>query len=72
MKKLLLIFGATCLILGVLFLLFGAFSRFGYYHVLDGSSELYNRLHDRMVLGFAAGPVLAALGGVCLIFRARM
>ena len=72
MKKLLLIIGIACLTLGALLLLFGAFSRFGYYHVLDGSADLYNRLHSRMVLGFSAGPVLAALGGVCLIFRARI
>ncbi len=71
MKKLLLIVGIASLILCVLFLLFGAFCRFGYYHVMDGSHELYVRLHSRMILGFAAGAAFAALGAVCLFLRGR-
>ncbi|MBO7703851.1 MAG: hypothetical protein J6S26_05335 [Solobacterium sp.] len=72
MKKLLLIAGIVLLTAGVLFLLFGLFSRFGYYHVLDGSNALYSRLHRRMVIGFTAGSVLGVIGAVCLIIQAKL
>ena len=71
MKRLLLIVGIACLIAGVLSLLIGAFNRFGYYSVLDGSSELYARLHQWMIIGFTAGIVLVVIGAACLIIRAK-
>ncbi len=71
MKKLLLIAGIVSLSVGVLSLLFAVLSGFGYYHVLDGSSELYASLHRRMIVFGVIGLVLAAVGAVCLIVRSR-
>lgn len=72
MKKLLLIIGIVSLIACVLSLLLAALSLHGYYHVLDGSSELYVRLHRRMILFFIIGLVLAVIGIVCLIIRSKI
>jgi len=72
MKKLLLIVGVICLIACVLSLLFAAFSWFGYYHVLDGSAELYISLHQRMIIFFVIGIVLAAIGTASLIIRSKI
>ena len=71
MKKTLLIFGIVCLVIGGLALAFGLFSRFGYYHVLDGSSELYMRLHKRMIIGYIVAAVFAVSGAICLFIRSK-
>ena len=72
MKKLLLIVGIVSVVVCVLFLLYAALNLFGYYNVLDGSPELYRRLHQRMTLFFAAGFVLAAIGAACFIIRSKI
>ena len=72
MKTALLIVGIIVLAVGVLSLLFAAFSRYLYYHTLDGSSELYTRLHQRMIVSFVIGLVLAAIGAACIIIRIRL
>ena len=72
MKKLLLIIGIVILVVCVLFLLFAALNLFGYYHVLDGSPALYDRLHRRMIVFSASGVALAVIGAVCLIVRSRI
>ena len=72
MKKLLLIAGIMCLIVCVLSLLISALSWFGYYHVLDGSAELYFRLHRRMIIFLVIGLTLAVAGTGSLILRAKL
>ena len=72
MKKLLLIIGIILIAAGILCLLFALLSRFGYYHMLDGSNELYQRLHRRMVVFTVTGAVLAAAGTVCIVVRSRL
>lgn len=71
MKKLLLIIGIMSLIASVLSLLFAAFNYFGYYHLLDGSADLYVRLHQRMIAFFIIGIVLAIIGIICIIIRLK-
>ena len=71
MKKRLLIIGVVCLIVCVLALAYAALNWFGYYHVMDGSAELYHRLHQRAFLFFGIGIALAAIGTGCLIVRAK-
>lgn len=71
MKKWLLIAGIALLAACVLSLIFAAVNRFGYYHVMDGSTELYARLRSRMDLFFTAGVLCAALGGICMFFWAK-
>ena len=72
MKKLLLIIGSILIAAGILCLLFALLSRFGYYHTLDGSNELYQRLHRRMVVFTVTGAVLAAAGTACIVVRSRL
>lgn len=72
MKKLLLVVGAVSMIACVIFLLLALLNLLGYYHVLDGSAELYNKLHRRMIACFASGAVFAAIGAVCIIVRAKI
>lgn len=72
MKKLLLIIGIALIAAGVLALLFAWLNRFGYYNLLDGSSEQYAALRRRMNISFIAGLVLASLGAVCLLIRTRL
>ena len=72
MKKLLLIAGIIVLIACALSLAFAVLNLFGYHHVLDGSPELYDRLHQRMTAFFIAGAVLAAVGTVCIILHFKI
>lgn len=69
MKKTLLIIGIICIIVCVLSLLFAALNRFGYYHLLDGSSEHYTQMKRKMVIFLIIGFVLAVIGIVCIIIR---
>ena len=72
MKKMLLIVGIILIIACVLSLLYAALNLFVYYHVLDGSGELYSRLHQRMIIFGLIGIVLAVLGTLCFIFRSKL
>ena len=72
MKRLLLIIGIISLTACVLSLLFSGLSWFGYYHVLDGSADLYISLHQRMIIFFVIGIVLAAIGTASLIIRSKI
>ncbi len=70
MKKALLIIGIAAITAGVLSLIFALLNLYGYYHVMDGSAALYDRLHRRMILAFIIGAVLAGIGIICIIMRA--
>ena len=72
MKKLLLIAGVVLIIVCVLSLLYSFLNLFGYYNVLDGSPELYTKMHSRMIVFFAVGIVLALLGTACIVIKSRM
>ena len=72
MKKLLFIVGFIGLITGVLSLLLSAFFRHGYYNVLDGSGDLYASLHQRMIVFFVVGVILAAVGIASMVIRAKL
>lgn len=72
MKKLLLVVGVVCLAACVLFLLAAVLHLLGYYGVHDGSPELYDRMHQRMIVCFLTGVVLAAAGAICMIVRAKL
>ena len=72
MRKLMLILGVILVIAAVVALAYAALSLFGYYHVLDGSSALYSRLHSRAILFFIVGGVLLAIGIVSFIVRGRL
>ena len=72
MKKMLWIVGIVMIAAAVVFILLAVLHLVGYYNVLDGSAELYDRLHARMICFYAVGGVLAAVGAVCLIVRRRM
>ncbi|MBE6657696.1 MAG: hypothetical protein E7604_04540 [Ruminococcaceae bacterium] len=72
MNKLLFIAGITGLIAGALSLLLSAFFRHGYYHVLDGSADLYMSLHQRMIVFLVIGIVLAAVGIASMVIRAKL
>ena len=72
MKKLLFIVGFIGLITGALSLLLSAFFRHGYYNVLDGSGDLYASLHQRMIVCFVVGVILAAVGIASMVIRAKL
>ena len=72
MKKRLLIIGIIVILAGVIAVLISALSRYGYYHVLDGSSDLYVRLYRRMYICLASGIVLVTIGTVCIIIRTKI
>ena len=71
MKKMLLIAGIILIVASVLSLLYAALNLFGYYHVLDGSADLYRSIHWRMITFGLSGIVLAVLGTVCFIIRLK-
>ena len=72
MKKMLLTVGIILIIACVLSLLYAALNLFVYYHALDGSAELYSRLHQRMITFGIIGIVIAVLGTLCFIFRSKL
>ena len=72
MKKLLQIAGIVLVIACVFSLLYGLLNWHGYYHLLDGSADLYTSMHRRMILGFTVGVVLAAAAIVCFVLRSKM
>ncbi|MBR0159334.1 MAG: hypothetical protein IJM24_09685 [Clostridia bacterium] len=72
MKVFLLIIGIVCITGCVLSFLMSAFSQYSYKHVLDGSAELYARLHRRAVIFLISGIALTILGAACLVIRVKM
>lgn len=72
MKKTLLVAGIVICSACIICLGIALFSRYAYYHVLDGSGELYDRLHQRMVVFAIAGAVCAVMGTMCLVIRSKM
>ncbi len=72
MKKLLFIIGIASIVACVLSVLYAAFSLYGYYHVLDGSAELYSRLHLRMILFFIFGAAFAVITAVSFLIRTKL
>ena len=64
--------GIVIIIAGIICLLAAALQFYGYYHVLDGSAELYHRLHRRAVVFAAAGLVLTAAGAACVMLRPKL
>ena len=72
MKKVLLITGILFIVLCVIFLLAAVFYLYAYRHTLDGSAELYIRLHGRAILFFIIGISLAAIGAVCVFVHSRL
>lgn len=69
MKEILLIVGIVSIILCVLSLLFAGLNWFGYYNLLDGTSEQYARLRRRKIIFMIIGIVLAVIGIASLIVR---
>ena len=72
MKKALLILGIILMIACVLSLLYGMFNLYGYYHVMDGSQELYRRLQARMITFQIIGTVFGFISIACLLIRSKM
>ena len=72
MKNFLLIAGIVIAVACVLCLLYGALNYYGYRHVLDGSAELYDRLHRKAVICFAGGAVMGVISAVCFVIRSKM
>ena len=72
MKKLMLIVGIVTIAAGVILIAFAALNLMGYYRVLDGSAELYAKLHQRATVCFAVGAALAAIGAVCIFMKHRI
>ena len=71
MKKVLLTVGILSFVACVIFLFFAGLYMFGYYHVVDGTTGLYNRLHQKMIIYCAVGIVTAVIGAMCFIIRSK-
>ena len=72
MKKTVFVIGIVIIAACVLALLYAGLNLFGYYRVLDGSAELYQRLHHRAVLSALIGAVLGIIGIACIVIRSRI
>ena len=69
LKKLLLIAGIIIIVACVICLAMAALNYFVYHRVLDGSPELYDRLHRRMIAFMVSGLILAIPGAASFIIR---
>lgn len=72
MKKLLLIVGIVSVVACVIFLAFALLNLTVYNNLYDGAAELYDRLHQRMIVNFIIGILLAIIGAVCFIIRSKI
>ena len=72
MKKVIFVIGIVIIVACVLALLYAGLNYYGYYHVLDGSTQLYQRLHHRAVLSALIAAVLGIIGIACIIIRSRL
>ena len=72
MKKLLLIIGIVLFIACGVFLLLAALKLSGYNNVMDGSPELYDKLHREIILNLIIGIVAGLIAAVCMILRAKI
>ncbi len=72
MKKALLIIGIVIIVACVISLILALFFRYSFFHVLDGTTALYSRLHRRMIMAFITAGVFAVIAVVCFIARAKM
>ena len=72
MRVFFLVAAIVCIVLSVLSLLLAVLNLFGYYNVLDGSSELYSTMRLRAVIFFIAGAVLQVVSAVFFIIRANI
>lgn len=72
MKKALLITGILIIVACVIILLYAALNYYGYRHVLDGTAELYDRLHRKANVCFALGAVFALIGTLCIVFHSKI
>ncbi len=72
MKKALLIIGIILILVCVLSLLYAALNLYGYRHLLDGTAEHYQRLHQRAITFFVVGAALGVAGIVGLIFSFKL
>ena len=66
MNNTLLVIGIVCIIVGLISLLLAALNGYGYYHVLDGSADLYHKLRMRMRLFLIIGICIEIIGVICL------
>ena len=72
MRKILLIAGVIVFVACAIAILAAIFFNYMYMHVLDGSTELYARLHGRAIIALVTGIVLAVIGIVCFIVRSKL
>ena len=72
MRKALLIIGIIVFVACGIALLMALFYNYGYYHVLDGSTELYKRLRLSSIVSLVTGMVLALIGAACFIIRSKI
>ena len=72
MKKILLIVGIVSVIICILSLSFAILNRFGYYHILDGTADLFIGLHRKMIIFFLIGIAFALAGIVSFIIHFKM
>lgn len=72
MRKALLIIGIIVFVACVVVLLMALLSNYGYYHVLDGSAELYKKLRTSSIIFLITGIVLALIGTACFIIRSKI
>lgn len=66
MNRILRITGIIVIIAGIICLLAAALQLYGYYHVMDGSAELYHRLHRSAMIYGALGLVLTTAGAALM------
>ncbi len=72
MKKLLLIVGIVFIIACIISLLLAFINMQAYSSLKDGSASHYDRLHQRMIVYFVIGIVLAVIGMTCILLRFKM
>ncbi|MBR5059791.1 MAG: hypothetical protein IKX06_03355 [Clostridia bacterium] len=72
MKKAMLIVGIVLIAACIISLLISAFNSYVYHNVLDGSQELYDKIHQRMIVFLGTGIALAVIGAGCIFLHFKL
>ena len=72
MSKVLFILSIICIVISVIALLYAALMHFAYYHTLDGSSDMYVRMHTHMIVSFVIFIVFGIAAIACFVIKAKM
>ncbi len=70
MKKSIII-GVILVAIGIIAIIFGFLNAYAFYHAMDGSLDMFNRLKKTMVVHLASGTLIFIAGIITLLINSK-